>query len=103
MINYVKTTEEFNKLIQDGECLIDFFATWCGPCKMLTPVLEEIDATDSIKGVKIIKVDIDLLPELANKYSIQAVPTLFYLKNGEIKNTTLGFLNKSQLIRFVEK
>ena len=103
MIYHPETVQEFDGLIKEGECLVDFFATWCGPCKMLTPVLEGLDATGEIKDVKIIKVDIDELEPLANRYQIQAVPTLFYMKDGQIKKTQLGFLNKNQIISFVEK
>ena len=103
MIYHPQSVNEFDELIKSGECLVDFFATWCGPCKMLAPVLEGLDATGEIKDVKIIKVDIDDLEPLTLRYQIQAVPTLFYMKDGQIKRTQLGFLNKNQIISFVEK
>lgn len=103
MIYHPQNIEEFDSLIKEGECLVDFFATWCGPCKMIAPVLEGLDKTGEIKDVKIIKVDIDELDELTARYNIQAVPTLFYIKDGEVKKTQLGFINKNQIISFVDK
>ena len=82
--------EDFNEMIKDDLVIVDFYANWCGPCKMLSPVLEEIS---SLRGnVKVVKVDVDKHNELARKYGIMSIPTLMYFKNGNrfgnyIKNT----------------
>ena len=103
MIYHIESVKEFDELIASGECLVDFFATWCGPCKMIAPVLEGLDKTGELKEVKIIKVDVDELPPLAERYGVQAIPTLLYLKEGKIVRQQLGFLNKNQIISFVDK
>jgi len=103
MIYHVESVKAFDELISQGECLVDFFATWCGPCKMIAPVLEGLDKTGELKEVKIIKVDVDELPPLAERYGVQAIPTLLYLKDGKIVRQQLGFLNKNQIISFVDK
>ena len=102
MIYHVESVAEFDQLLAEGRCLVDFFATWCGPCKMIAPVLEGLDKTGELKDVKIIKVDVDELPPLAERYGVQAIPTLLYVKDGKTVRQQLGFLNKNQIISFVE-
>lgn len=79
--------------------LVDFFATWCGPCKMLSPVLEEI--SHEVTDFKMAKVDVDEAPELAEKYSIMSVPTLLVLKDGEIVSKSVGAQPKSVIIEMI--
>ena len=74
---------EFNEMINDTKpTLVDFFATWCGPCKMQSPILEQVKATLG-DSVNIIKIDVDRNPELSERYSIRSVPTLIVFKSGE--------------------
>ena len=103
MIYHIESVNQYDELISEGECLVDFFATWCGPCKMIAPVLEGLDKTGELKEVKIIKVDVDEFPELSDRYGVQAIPTLIYMKEGKIVRQQLGFLNKNQIISFVDK
>ena len=92
---------EFEETIKEGVTLVDFFATWCGPCKMLGPVLEELSA--EIPDVKFVKVDVDDEPELAEKYGIMSIPNVFLFKNGEIAGSFLGLQSKENVKTFIEE
>ena len=86
---------EFEATIANGVVLVDFFATWCGPCKMLTPVLEEL--SEELAGkIEIVKVDVDQSNNLAMRFGIMSVPTMMIFKNGEAvpKQQLLGKLQQ---------
>lgn len=86
----VSTKEEFEKLISQEKIVVaDFFATWCGPCRMLSPIIEQLSEDFSGK-VKVVKIDIDKENELASMYNIQSVPTVIIFKNGEIHSLEVG-------------
>lgn len=88
----------FNEEIKDKKVLVDFFATWCGPCKMLGSVLEKFDS----KGIiDIIKVDIDKNADLAGEYNIYSVPTLILFENGLEKKRISGFMMEDELEKWV--
>ena len=89
-------SNEFNNTVESGVVVVDFFATWCGPCKMLAPVFEEL--TD----VNFVKVDIDQSMDLAQKFRIVSVPTMKIFKNGEEVDTLMGFMPKDVLKSKVE-
>ena len=92
--------EDFNELIKNGTTLVDFYAEWCGPCKMLGPVLESIASENH--NFKIVKVDVDKHEDLARTYTIMSVPTLIVFKDGEIKKVFSGFMPKDELLRQME-
>ena len=102
MIEHVNSLEELKEATKEGKVLVDFFATWCGPCKMIAPVLEEL-ANDPSFGAKIVKVDVDEAGALSNEFAIQAVPTLMLFKNGERVDTRMGYQNKNQLLAFISQ
>lgn len=92
---------EFEQIISSNELVvIDFFATWCGPCKMLSPVIENVESL--IHDVKFIKVDIDQFNDLASQYKIQSVPTLVFLKNGKEVMKSIGYLDEDALIEKIK-
>lgn len=93
--------ENFKEMIGDDLVLVDFFATWCGPCKMLGPVLEELD--NDRAGVKIVKVDIDENQSLAREYGVMSVPTLFLMKNGNIVSQKTGYMPKELLTSWIDE
>lgn len=93
--------EDFNDLVKEGVTLVDFYAEWCGPCKMLGPVLEEI-ANDR-GDFKIVKIDVDKHDDLARKYGVMSVPTMLIVKNGEIKKSMVGFLPKDVILNEINK
>jgi thioredoxin 1 len=81
--------------------LVDFWATWCGPCKMIAPILDEI-ADEKAGAVKVGKVDVDANPAISARYSIRAIPTLLFFKNGEVKEQLVGMASKKDLLAKLE-
>ncbi len=86
--------------ISESLTIIDFFATWCGPCRMLTPVLEEINEEGI---VKVVKVDVDEASDLAREFKIQVVPTLYVLKNKEVVSKKEGYMSKEEIIKWIQE
>ena len=93
------TTANFDAevLKNPGTVLVDFTATWCGPCKQLAPIVEEIAKDYAAKGVKVGKVDVDENQDLAAQYGVMSVPTLFFFKGGQVKDQYKGLLPKAKL------
>ena len=97
----LKNKNEFSQIINENDMVVvDFFATWCGPCKMLTPVIENVEKV--LSNVKFIKVDIDQFNDLASEYRIQSVPTLIFIKNKEIVAKSVGYLDEDALIEKIK-
>ena len=95
------TKETFPKEVLQSEktVLLDFFATWCGPCKMLAPILDEI--AEEREDIKVCKVDVDQEPELAAQYQVVSIPTLFVLEKGQIVNQSLGAKPKAKILEML--
>lgn len=90
--------ENFNELIKE-KTVVDFYATWCGPCKMLGPVFESVAQESNIKFVK---VDIDEHEDLCREYKVMSVPTVILFENGKEVKRNIGFISKEQLIEFIK-
>ena len=88
-------------LDNEGVVVVDFFATWCAPCKMLAPILEELQ--DEMGDVKIFKIDVDENPITASKYGVQSIPTIKIFKNGADVGTKMGFMPKETLKEAIEE
>lgn len=93
------TDENFSELIKEGKVIVDFFATWCGPCKMLAPVLEEV--AKEYPDIKFVKMDVDECPNVSKEYGIMSVPTLLKLENGELIDKKIGYQNIQELKRWI--
>lgn len=94
------TDQNFSEEIASGVVLVDFWATWCGPCKMIAPVLEELDSEIG-NEVKIVKVDVDNNPATAAEYQVMSIPSLLLFKDGELAAKTVGFQPKEALVEFI--
>ncbi|MBR3836925.1 MAG: thioredoxin [Clostridia bacterium] len=91
------TNKTFDATIRETEglVLVDFWASWCGPCRMIAPVLEELD--QEVEGFSVCKVNVDENPELADRFQIEAIPTLLFFKNGELVKKKMGLYPKDAL------
>lgn len=101
MITHVQNVEQFDELSAKGDVLVDFFATWCGPCNMLSPVIENL--ANAHPELTVLKVDVDELPALAQRYGVSSIPTLLYCSNGELVDRGLGFMPLPKLTAFVRR
>lgn len=97
------TSEQFEEKVLKNKkfVIVDFFANWCGPCKMLMPVLEEID--QEFDQVDIVKVNIDQDEDLAKKFGVLSIPTLIFFSNGEEVEKTIGYRQKSQIEEIIKR
>ena len=95
------TSKDFQAVVLDSSqtVLLDFWATWCGPCRMVAPILEEI--ADERPDVKVCKVDVDQEPELAARYGIASIPTLMVIKNGQIVKQSIGAAPKASILKML--
>jgi len=94
---------KFETLIdQDTPVLVDFYADWCGPCQMMTPVLKEV-ADEMGDKVKIIKIDVDKNQPIAQRFGVRSIPTLILFKNGKILENKAGVMTKRDLTQMIEK
>jgi thioredoxin 1 len=101
--NENKFMNSFNEVIHSGKpVLVDFHATWCGPCKMMTPILQELKGIIGDKAT-IIKIDVDKNPEVASQFSVQGVPTLIVFKDGQVKWRQSGVVQARQLREVLER
>lgn len=98
------TQKDFKTEVLDfkGKVLVDFWATWCGPCQMLTPIMEEI-SNEMSSVVKVVKVNVDEEQDLAAQYNVSAIPTVILFDQGQIKDTFIGFKQKEDYINAINK
>ena len=92
--------QEFDEIIKNGFTLVDFFADWCGPCKMLSPILEEL--SEEYTNIKFIKVNVDDNMDLAGRYGIMSIPTIFIFKDGQLLVSTQGYRDKDGMKLYIE-
>lgn len=94
--------KDFQEEIKEGVVLVDFFATWCMPCRMMAQILEEVDEEVS-SYAKIVKVDVDQSENLAKTFGVMSIPTLILFKNGEMVEKNVGVMQKNQCVELIKK
>lgn len=87
-------------LESDTPVLLDFWAPWCGPCRMVSPVLDQV--ADEVEGIKVGKINVDEQPELASQFQVMSIPTLVVMKNGKVVESSVGVRPKAQIIKMLE-
>jgi thioredoxin 1 len=97
LVNVNKSSFEAEVLTSEQPVIVDFWAEWCGPCKALAPILEEI--SNEVAGAKVVKVNVDEAGELAQQYGIRGIPTLIFFKGGEVKSTLVGNQPKAEILK----
>lgn len=90
------TNENFKELIKE-KILVDFYANWCGPCKMIAPELEKVES-----DIKVVKVDVDRFEDLAKEYGVMSIPTLILFNEGKETKRTIGFIDKERIEKFID-
>ena len=99
VVHYAGENFENETLVKSGVTLVDFFATWCGPCQMLGPVLDELSNS---ADYKIVKVDVDQANELAVQFGVRSVPTMVIFKDGQPVETLVGFMTQDEIDKKVQ-
>lgn len=100
IVHVTKDSFQEEVLRSSKPVLLDFWATWCGPCKMIAPILEEI--AEERSDIKVCKVDVDKEAELSITYRITSIPTLMLIKNGQVVSQTVGAMPKEELLSFID-
>ena len=101
MVTEIKTANEFEEATKQGVVLVDFWATWCGPCKMLAPVIEQLSA-EFVGQLNFYKFDVDGDREIPEKFEIMSVPTLMLFKDGQLLSKKIGLASKNILKDWIE-
>ncbi len=94
MVKHLEKDQDLNTIIKDGLYLVDFYADWCGPCKMLAPILEKLT-------INVLKVNVDEFPDLAKKYGIMSIPTMIFFKDGSEKQKLIGLHSQAEIEQIV--
>ncbi len=100
MIKEIETVSEFNEAIKGEKVLVDFYAVWCGPCKMLAPIVEKV--IEENPTYTLLRVDVDKCEDLAREYRIVSIPTLIFFKDGKLVNQSVGYIGEDAVKKFIE-
>ncbi len=100
MIKEITNVEEFDELTKEGRVLVDFYAVWCGPCKMLAPIVEKV--VEENPEISLLRVNVDENEELSRRFGIVSIPTLVYFENGVQHGMNVGYIGEDAVKKFVE-
>ena len=95
----IKSKQQFDEEVKAPRVLVDFYATWCGPCKMLSPIIAQV--AEEHPEIKVLRIDVDEVQEIAAQYNVFSIPTLYYFENGEVVRNGVGFMPKPNVLRLV--
>ena len=98
-MNYIKSEKEFNEVIKKDRVVIDFYAEWCGPCKMLSPILDKVSKELTLDTYK---VNVDEVEDVARQYGIMSIPTVMIFEKGKMTKKNVGFMDDAELREFVK-
>ena len=102
MVKELKSENFKSEVLEDkGIVLVDLYATWCGPCKMLSPIVDKI--AEEEKDIKVAKIDVDANAEVAEEYKVMSIPTLLLFKDGELKEKAVGYQSREQILDMINK
>ncbi len=101
MIKYLEKEEDFKAIIKDGKWIVDFYAEWCGPCKVIEPIIDELES--QVEGLEVVKIDTDRFLSIAREQHVITVPNLKIFSNGKLVKETTGIKTKEELINFVSE
>lgn len=100
MIKEISNAKEFDEELKNGRVVVDFYAVWCGPCKMLAPVVEKV--VEENPEITLLRVNVDENEELSSRYNIVSIPTLLYFKDGKMINGNVGYIGESEVKKLLE-
>lgn len=100
MIKEISNAKEFDEELKNGRVVVDFYAVWCGPCKMLAPVVEKV--VEENPEITLLRVNVDENEELSSRYNIVSIPTLLYFKDGKMMNGNVGYIGESEVKKLLE-
>jgi thioredoxin 1 len=104
MTHTISSKEQFQQEIaHEGVSVVDFYADWCGPCRMLGPIMEELQSDNAEKKVKVLKVNVDEHPDLAAEFGVSSIPVVFFIKQSEVKEGVIGAHPKTVYQEKIEK
>ncbi len=102
MLKYVDSSDFEKKVLNHkGKVLVDFYADWCGPCRALGPILENVSKQEG--SIDIVKLNVDENQDIAMQYNVMTIPTMMIFEGGKVKNTTIGLINEKQVLEFMQK
>lgn len=99
VVNLTRNNFKTEVMQSDKTVLIDFWAEWCGPCRMMSPIIDEV--ADTISDVKVCKVNVDEAADLASMFGIESIPTLIVIKNGQTVNKSIGLISKDKVLELI--